>query len=138
MQSEIIHFFMRKVILLLALLTVSNVLLYSQKEDIIPIKVIEIKKPNTKGNHIPAKIQVECCYYSYLNNLELSFMSNIGTVTVSLENQTTGEIQDYVGNSSSGRMLIPVGADFAYRMDIVTENGHNYYAVFFTSTENYE
>ena len=65
-------------------------------------------------------------------------MSNIGTVTVSLENQTTGEIQDYVGNSSSGRMLIPVGADFAYRMDIVTENGHNYYAVFFTSAEDYE
>ena len=48
---------MRKVILLLALLTVSNVLLYSQKEDIIPIKVIEIKKPNTKGNHVPAKIE---------------------------------------------------------------------------------
>ncbi len=40
---------MRKVILLLALLTVSNVLLYSQKEDIIPIEVIEIKKPNTNG-----------------------------------------------------------------------------------------
>lgn len=50
---------MRKVILLLALLTVGNVLLYSQKEDIIPIEVIEIKKPNTKGNHVPAKIQVE-------------------------------------------------------------------------------
>ena len=76
---------MRKVILLLALLTVSNVLLYSQKEDIIPIEVIEIKKPNTKGNHVPAKIQVECCYYSYLNNLELSFMSNVGIVTVCLE-----------------------------------------------------
>lgn len=115
---------MRKVILLLALLTVSNVLLYSQKEDIIPIEVIEIKKPNTKGNHVPAKIQVEGCYYSYLNNLELSFMSNVGIVTVCLENQATGEIQDYVGNSSSGRMLIPVGSDTAYRMDIVTENGH--------------
>lgn len=50
---------MRKVILLLALLTVSNVLLYSQKEDIIPIEVIEIKKSNTKGNHVPAKIQKE-------------------------------------------------------------------------------
>lgn len=33
----------------MALLTVSNVLLYSQKEDIIPIEVIEIKKPNTNG-----------------------------------------------------------------------------------------
>lgn len=49
LQSEIIHFFMRKVILLLALLTVSNVLLYSQKEDIIPIEVIEMESLPTKS-----------------------------------------------------------------------------------------
>ena len=91
-----------------------------------------------QGHDILWKCHNKCCYYSYLNNLELSFMSNVGIVTVCLENQATGEIQDYVGNSSSGRMLIPVGSDTAYRMDIVTENGHNYYAVFFTSTENYE
>ncbi len=99
---------------------------------------MEIKKPAPKGNHAPAKIQVECFYYSFSNSLELSFLSNLGAVAVSLENQTTGEIQEYVGNSTSGRMLIPVGSGSAYRMDIVTENGHNYYAVFFTSAEDYE
>ena len=92
MQSEIIRFIMRKVILiLLALLTVGSVA-YSQNEDIKPILVKEKTKSNTKGNLAPAKVQIECFYYSYTNSLELSFLSNLGTVNVVLENQTTGEI----------------------------------------------
>ena len=129
---------MRKVILILLSLLTANFAMYSQKEDIKPIVVIEETKPNTKGNLAPAKVQVECFYYSYTNSLELSFLSNLGTVDVVLENQTTGELQNYVGNSASGRMVIPVEPDTAYRMDITTENGHNYYAVFFTGCEEYE
>lgn len=129
---------MRKVILILLSLLTANIAVYSQNEDIIPIVVIEETKPNTKGNLAPAKVQVECFYYSYTNSLELSFLYNLGTVNVVLENQTTGEIHDYVGNSASGRMVIPVEPDTAYRMDITTENGHNYYAVFFTGCEEYE
>ena len=129
---------MRKVILiLLALLTAGNVA-HSQNEDIKPIIVIEKTIQGTRGNHLPAKVQVECFYYSFTNSLELSFLSNLGTVNVVLENQTTGEIQNYVGNSASGRMIIPADPDSAYRMDITTENGHNYYAVFFTGCEEYE
>lgn len=126
---------MRKVTLILLSLLTANIAVYSQNEDIIPIVVIEETKPNTKGNLAPAKVQVECFYYSYTNSLELSFLSNLGTVDVVLENQTTGELQNYVGNSASGRMVIPVEPDTAYRMDITTENGHNYYAVFFTEVD---
>ena len=126
---------MRKVILILLSLLTANIAVYSQNEDIIPIVVIEETKPNTKGNLAPAKVQVECFYYSYTNSLELSFLSNLGTVDVVLENQTTGELQNYVGNSASGRMVIPVEPNTAYRMDITTENGHNYYAVFFTEVD---
>lgn len=126
---------MRKVILILLSLLTANIAVYSQNEDIKPIVVIEETKPNTKGNLAPAKVQVECFYYSYTNSLELSFLSNLGTVDVVLENQTTGELQNYVGNSASGRMVIPVEPDTAYRMDITTENGHNYYAVFFTEVD---
>lgn len=126
---------MRNVILILLSLLTANFAMYSQKEDIKPIIVKEETKPNTKGNLAPAKVQVECFYYSYTNSLELSFLSNLGTVDVVLENQTTGELQNYVGNSASGRMVIPVEPDTAYRMDITTENGHNYYAVFFTEVD---
>lgn len=126
---------MRKVILILLSLLTANFAMYSQNEDIIPIVVKEKTTQGTKGNLAPAKVQVECFYYSYTNSLELSFLSNLGTVDVVLENQTTGEIHDYVGNSASGRMVIPVEPDTAYRMDITTENGHNYYAVFFTEVD---
>lgn len=129
---------MRKVILILLSLLTANIAVYSQNEDIIPIVVIEETKPNTKGNLAPAKVQVECFYYSSINSLELSFLSNLGTLNVVLENQTTGEIQNYVGNSATGRMVIPVEPDTAYRMDITTENGRNYYSVFFTGCEEYE
>ena len=126
---------MRKVILILLSLLTANFVMYSQNEDIIPIVVKEKTTQGTKGNLAPAKVQVECFYYSYTNSLELSFLSNLGTVDVVLENQTTGEIQNYVGNSASGRMVIPVAPDATYRMDITTENGHNYYAVFFTEID---
>lgn len=129
---------MRKVILILLSLLTANIAVYSQNEDIIPIVVIEETKPNTKGNLAPAKVQVECFYYSSINSLELSFLSNLGTLNVVLENQTTGEIQNYVGNSATGRMVILVEPDTAYRMDITTENGRNYYSVFFTGCEEYE
>ena len=126
---------MRKVILILLSLLIANFVMYSQNEDIKPIVVKEKTTQGTKENHAPAKVQVECFYYSYTNSLELSFLSNLGTVDVVLENQTTGELQNYVGNSASGRMVIPVEPDTAYRMDITTENGHNYYAVFFTEVD---
>lgn len=126
---------MRKVILILLSLLTANIAVYSQNEDIIPIVVKEKTTQGTKENHAPAKVQVECFYYSYTNSLELSFLSNLGTVDVVLENQTTGGIQDYVGNSASGRIVILVEPDTAYRMDITTENGHNYYAVFFTEVD---
>lgn len=126
---------MRKVILILLSLLTANFVMYSQNEDIKPIVVKEKTTQGTKENHAPAKVQVECFYYSYTNSLELSFLSNLGTADVVLENQTTGELQNYVGNSASGRMVIPVEPDTAYRMDITTENGHNYYAVFFTEVD---
>ena len=126
---------MRKVILILLSLLTANFVMYSQNEDIKPIVVKEKTTQGTKENHAPAKVQVECFYYSSMNSLELSFLSNLGTVDVVLENQTTGELQNYVGNSASGRMVIPIEPNTAYRMDITTENGHNYYAVFFTEVD---
>lgn len=129
---------MRKVILILLSLLTANIAVYSQNEDIIPIVVKEKTTQGTKENHAPAKVQVECFYYSSTNSLELSFLSNLGTVDVVLENQTTGEIHNYVGNSASGRMVIPIEPNTAYRMDITTENGHNYYAVFFTDNDSDE
>lgn len=70
-----------------------------------PVVVI-VKDKQTTGhtqtNRAPVKVLVECFYYPSVDNLELSFLSDLGTVNVPLENQTYGEIQDYVGDSSRG------------------------------------
>lgn len=128
---------MRKVILILLALLTANVAIHSQNnEDTKPIMVIEKTKSSIKGNLAPAKVLVECFYYSYTNNLELSFLTNFGIVNVVLENQSTGETQDYVASSSAGKMVIPVESDCAYRMDITTGNGRCYYALFITGTDD--
>lgn len=129
---------MRKSLLLLLLLLTFNCSLFSQNDEVIRIIVIDKIENNTKANHAPAKPQIECFYYPVTHSLELSFLSNLGLAYISLENQVTGEICDYSGNTSTGIMMIPVEANTAYRMEITTENGRDYYAVFFTCDENYD
>ena len=120
--------FMRKILLILSLALLICCPMHSRGEDLKVIAVVEKQKPNTMTNRAPARVQVECFYYTFTSSLELSFLSNLGTVTVSLENQTTGEIHDYVGTSFAGVMIIPVVPNSAYGMDIVTENGRSYFA----------
>lgn len=129
---------MRKGLLLLFLLLTFSNSLFSQNDEVIRIIVIDKIENNTKVNHAPARPQVKCFYYSFSSSIELSFLSNVGTVLISLENKTTGETQDYVCNSSSGRMIMPVVPNSNYKMDIIVENGRSYYAVFFTCDENYD
>lgn len=93
-------------------------------------------KGNTQNNRAPARPQIECYYYPSSNSLELSFLSNLGMVTVSLENLATGEVRDYVSDSSAGRMILPVASGVSYRMDITTGNGRCFYALFITGTDD--
>ena len=91
---------------------------------------------NKHVNRAPAKPQIEGYYYPFTNSLELVFKSNLGMVTVLLENQITGEIQDYVNNTSVGRMMIPVMSNSAYRVEITTDSGRTFYATFFSGVED--
>lgn len=129
---------MRKSLLLFLLLLTFNLSLFSQNDEVIKIRLIDKTENNSKVNHAPAKVLVECYYYPVIHSLELSFLSNLGLAYISLENQITGEMCDYSGNTSTGRMMIPVEANAVYRMEITTENGRDYYAVFFTCDENYD
>ena len=127
---------MRKSLLLLLLLLTFNCSLFSQNDEVIKIRLIDKTENNSKANHAPAKVLVECYYYPIMHSLELSFLSNLGSANISLENQATGEVCDYSGNTSVGRMVIPVETNTAYRMEVTTENGRDYYTVFFTCYEN--
>lgn len=109
-----------------------------ENEEVIIINVLEKNPTPSKNNRVPARPQIECYYYPSSNSVDLSFLSNIGTVCVALENLATGDVRDYVSDSSTGRMILLVASGVSYRMDITTGNGRNYYAVFFTGSEDFE
>lgn len=87
---------------------------------------------NKHVNRAPAKPQIEGYYYPFTNSLELVFASNFGVAMVSLENLITGEIQEFAGNTSAGRMMVPVMSNSAYKVEISTDSGRTFYATFFT------
>lgn len=99
---------------------------------VVVIVTEKVGQGKTQTNRAPARPQIECYYYPSSNSVELSFLSSLGMVTVVLENLTTGEICDYVSDSSTGRMIFPVNPDNSYQMDITTGNGRGYYAMFST------
>ena len=104
-----------------------------------PVKInITEAVPSTggKGNHAPAKKVVECDYYRLLSNIELTFLANLGKVSVTLDNQKTGELQNYSGDSSFGKMNFTVMPDSYYIMDISTESGRSFKAIFFTTSSD--
>lgn len=72
---------------------------YVQADNGPVVVVVKEKEPirDPHTNRAPARSQVECYYYSYGNAIELSFLSNLGTVNVVLENQTTSEIRNCSG-----------------------------------------
>lgn len=86
---------MRKFFILLITLFAFCCSAFSQSddEDVIIINVTEKIVAPPKTNHAPARPQIECYYYPSSNSVELSFLSNLGMVTVVLENLTTGKIQ---------------------------------------------
>lgn len=107
------------------------------EDDPVVVLVAEtVGKGKPQTNHAPERTQIECYYYPSSNSLELSFFSNLGTVIEVLQNLTTGEVRDYVCDSSAGKMFLSVVPDAVYRMNITTGSGRSNYAVFSAGMED--
>ncbi len=106
-----------------------------------PVKIVITEEQsvvdNTQINRSPAKLLVECYYYPFTNNIEFEFLSNVGMVTVLLENQVTGEVQCHYMNSVSGRSVISVEPESVYVMNIITESERHYYAMFHSGSDSF-
>lgn len=104
-----------------------------------PVKIIVTETvPSTgeKGNHAPVRKAVECDYYPIMSSIELTFLANLGKVSIILDNQKTGELQNYSGDSSFGKMIFTVMPDSYYIMDIYTERGRSFKAIFLTTSSD--
>ncbi len=122
---------MKKILLALSALALASQV-YSQDNTIVVIRIFEDIIPETRTNRSVALSPIECRYHTLMGTLELSFLSDLGSVTVTLDNLTTGETCDYSGNSAVGMMTMPVTPNSCYTMSIITESGRSFRASFLT------
>ncbi len=99
------------------------------------VEVIEIDisyhLPENGPKRNPILIPINALYYVTFSYIDVSFTSNIGDVTITLTNQTTGGSTSMQSNSGFGGCLVPVtlGSGF-YRISFVAQDGASYEGYF--------
>ena len=89
------------------------------------------KSPGGSGYHAPAQIPITAAYYAAFSSLILDFRCDLGSVTVSLENQTTGSTSLCVINALQGSQLLPISGDEGiYEITFTLSDGHEYIGSF--------
>lgn len=83
------------------------------------------------GYHAPALIPICAEYYPSLCSIVLDFRYDLGYVTVSLENQTTGATSQTVINAVQGPQFFPIAGDVGvYEITFTLSNGRVYVGTF--------
>ncbi|MBQ2551171.1 MAG: hypothetical protein II560_08165 [Bacteroidales bacterium] len=89
------------------------------------------KDTGGSGYHAPALIPITAAYYAAFSSLVLDFRFDLGLVTVSLENQTTGSTSLSVINALQGPQLLPISGDAGlYEITFTLSDGHEYIGSF--------
>lgn len=126
---------MKKILLLLSafLMLVPN---WSSKADggdvQIPVNVGD-GGTNNGGplHHAPALVPISATYFSSLSSIVASYLYDLGSVTVEIENQTTGEYSQSVVNALAGPMpFIISGTSGHWRISFTLSSGVCYYGEF--------
>lgn len=76
-------------------------------DDPIPIIIEESQSDPNDPNRGPAQLPITCYYYSSLGSVLAVFQYSFGTVTVEIDNQTTGFYSCQIINGLAGAHLIP-------------------------------
>lgn len=83
------------------------------------------------AHYAPALIPVSAAYYPSLGSILLEFRYDLGSVTVTLENQTTGVSSCSVINAVQGTQLFPIsGNTGVYEITFTLSNGRVYVGSF--------
>lgn len=83
------------------------------------------------AHYAPALIPISAAYYPSLGSVLLEFRYGLGSVTVTLENQTTGTVTSSVVNAVQGAQLFPISGDTGvYEMTFTLSNGRMYVGSF--------
>lgn len=101
----------------------------SSDDDVIEIFITEnINEFNPI--RFPTLVPIVAYYYVSLSYVDVEFLNNMGEVTITLNNLTTGGTSTMQINSTFGEAVIPVGLGCGnYRIDFSSTCG-NYYGNF--------
>lgn len=79
----------------------------------------------------PAQIPMDCVYYSSLTSIATTFHYDLGSISVEIENQTTGENNQITVKALAGQMIFPISASQGHWVITFTlQGGVIYYGEF--------
>lgn len=112
--------------LITALIAVANTF---SAEAQVPINIV--REPTPPGSEVshraPAQIPMDCVYYPSLTSIATTFHYDLGSVSVRVENQTTGDNHQVQVNALAGPMILPIsGISGRWRIIFILANGVKY------------
>lgn len=79
----------------------------------------------------PILIPLDCVYYSNPSTIVVNFHSSLGSVSVEIENQTTGEYSQTMVNAVAGPRSFPISGNAGFwTVTFTLSNGAVYYGDF--------
>lgn len=124
MKKIVCVFLVIPVLSLLA--STKNVSLTSQNDEVIELDITFIP-PVTGPIRNPTLIPITALYYVSFSYIDVDFLDNLGSVSITLTNQTTNGTTTMQVNSSFGGVLVPVTLDSGYyHITFVAQGGASY------------
>ena len=99
-----------------------------------PVTIIIGEFGDTGGSpshHAPALIPIQAAYYSSITTILVDFLFDLGSVSVEIENQTTGSYSQTTVNATQGVHPFMISGDMGdYMITFTLSNGHVYIGEF--------
>jgi Protein of unknown function (DUF3244). len=99
-----------------------------------PITIIIGEFGDTGGSpshHALALIPIQAAYYSSITTILVDFLFDLGSVSVEIENQTTGSYSQTTVNATQGVHPFMISGDMGdYTITFTLSNGHVYIGEF--------
>lgn len=96
--------------------------------------IIRMAKDQTNGEVIhraPAQIPMTCLYSVETSSLTVIYLANLGSISIDIENHTTGEVSHLVGNAVAGVHNIPIsGTSGIWSICFTLSDDTRYYGEF--------
>ena len=100
------------------------------EEEAVPLEVLlQQNKETGPFNRSAFVVQIEGCYYPSLETVYLTFLSDLGSSTITVTSVSAGTVDDYTQNGA-GICIIPISNSGLIIIDIYSGDGRHYRAIF--------